>query len=36
MQLMFCIAQAGLLLGKDLQIYFIGGKVIFVVVSATS
>lgn len=36
MQLMFCIAQAGLSLSKDLQIHFIGGKVIFVVVSATS
>ena len=36
MQLMFCTAQVGLSLGKDLQIYFIGGKVMFVVVSATS
>lgn len=32
---MFCIAEAGLSLGKDLQIHFIGGKVMFVVVSAT-
>ena len=36
MQLMFCTAQVGLSLGKDLQIYFIGGNVMFVVVSATS
>ena len=36
MQLMFFTAQVGLSHGKDLQIYFIGGKVMFVVVSVIS